>query len=390
MGTHPTHQALGAAQMNRLPYLEKVKRLVVKVGSAVITGEAGLAREIIENLAAELARFRRQGYEVLLVSSGAIACGRQKLGLPRKDYSLSEKQALAATGQAGLIQSYEEAFSQYDQRVAQILLTRTDLEDRRRYLLARNTLLTLLRWRVIPIINENDTVAVEEIQFGDNDLLSALVVGLIGADLLVCLSDVDALYAKDPREDPQAPPVRFVSRIDSSIEAMAGTKPGRFGRGGMVSKIRAAKIVTSFGVPMIIAPGRMPLVLERLFAGEEIGTFFAPEEKGLSSRKFWLAHHPRPEGKIVIDEGAIAALKKGKSLLPAGVKKVEGVFDRGACIECVGEDGRRVAIGLINYTSQDLLKIIGCHSREIPERLGFHGQQEVIHRDNLVLVDDAA
>ncbi len=390
METHSEGRADKPSQINRLAFLEKARRLVVKVGSAVIAGERGLEREVVENLAAELSRFRRQGYEVILVSSGAIACGRQKLGLPKREYHLSEKQALAATGQAGLIQSYEAAFSQYEQRVAQILLTKEDLEDRRRYLLARNTLLTLLRWRVIPIINENDTVAVEEIQFGDNDLLSALVVGLIQADVLICLSDVDALYARDPREDPGAPPVRFVSQIDREIEAMAGTKPGRFGRGGMVSKIRAAKIVTSLGVPMIIAPGRMPMVLERLFAGEEIGTFFAPGKKGLSSRKFWLAYHPRPEGKIILDQGAVSALKKGSSLLPSGIKAVEGVFERGACIECVAEDGRRVALGLVNYTSQDLLKILGCHTREIPRRLGFDGQEEVIHRDNLVLVDETA
>ncbi len=375
---------------DRKSWLRKVKRLVVKVGSAVITAEDGLSRLVIDNLAAELSRFQRQGYDVVLVSSGAIACGRKKLAIPRREFSLSEKQALAATGQAGLIEAYEEAFSQYGQHVAQILLTRQDLEDRRRYLLARNTLLTLLRWRVIPIINENDTVAVEEIQFGDNDLLAALTVGLVGADLLVCLSDIDALYEHDPREVPEAQPIREVTKIDEHIEAMAGQKPGRFGRGGMVSKIRAAKIVTSFGVPMIIAPGREPLILEKIFAGEEIGTFFFPEGKGLSSRKFWLAYHPRPEGTIVIDQGAVAALKARKSLLPAGIREIRGVFDRGACVECIAEDGRRIAVGLSNYASEDLKKIAGCHSKEIPARLGFPGQEEVIHRDNLVLLEEEA
>ncbi len=375
---------------DRKSWLQKVKRLVVKVGSAVITAEDGLSRLVIDNLAAELSRFQRQGYDVVLVSSGAIACGRKKLSIPRREFSLSEKQALAATGQAGLIEAYEEAFSQYGQHVAQILLTRQDLEDRRRYLLARNTLLTLLRWRVIPIINENDTVAVEEIQFGDNDLLAALTVGLVGADLLVCLSDIDALYERDPREVPEAQPIREVTKIDEHIEAMAGQKPGRFGRGGMVSKIRAAKIVTSFGVPMIIAPGREPLILEKIFAGEEIGTFFFPEGKGLSSRKFWLAYHPRPEGTIVIDQGAVAALKARKSLLPAGIREIRGVFDRGACVECIAEDGRRIAVGLSNYASEDLKKIAGCHSKEIPARLGFPGQEEVIHRDNLVLLEEEA
>ncbi|NPB09198.1 MAG: glutamate 5-kinase [Thermodesulfobacteria bacterium] len=374
--------------MDRKAWLQKAKRIVVKVGSAVITTEDGLSRLVIDNLAAEISRFNRQGYDMVLVSSGAIACGRKKLGIPRRDFTLSEKQALAATGQAGLIEAYEEAFSQYGQHVAQILLTRQDLEDRKRYLLARNTLLTLLRWRVLPIINENDTVAVEEIQFGDNDLLAALTVGLVGADLLICLSDIDALYEHDPREVPEAKPLREVTKIDERIEAMAGQKPGRFGRGGMVSKIRAAKIVTSFGVPMIIAPGREPLILERIFAGEEIGTFFFPEGKGLSSRKFWLAYHPRPEGAIVIDAGAVKALKAHKSLLPAGIKEIRGVFDRGSCVECVTEDGQRVAVGLCNYNSEDLKKIAGCHTREIPARLGFSGQDEVIHRDNLVLLEE--
>ena len=369
----------------RCEYLKKVKRLVVKVGSAVLTTEEGLAREVLNNLAAELSRFRRQGFEVVLVSSGAIACGRKKLGFPPRSFTLTEKQALAAVGQAGLIQHYEEYFAQYGERVAQVLLTRTDLEDRRRYLLARNTLLTLIKWKVIPIINENDTVAVEEIQFGDNDLLSAMVVGLIGADLLVCLSDVDALYERDPREDPQARPVRLVSEIDAAVEAMAGKRPGRLGRGGMVSKLRAAKMVTDLGVPMIIAPGREPLILERIFAGEEVGTFFLPRRK-ISARKFWIAYHSRPEGQLVLDDGAVEAiLFRGKSLLPAGVKEVRGVFDRGACVECLDGRGRRVALGLSNFSSAELEKILGCHSRQARHLLGCP-QDEVIHRDNLVIV----
>jgi len=369
----------------RSRYLSKVRRLVVKVGSAVITGEDGLSRAVIDNLSAELSRFRRQGYEVLLVSSGAIACGRKKLGLPKKDFSLTEKQALAATGQASLIQAYEEAFERYGQQVAQVLLTRTDLEDRKRYLLARNTLETLLKWGLIPIINENDTVAVEEIQFGDNDLLAAMVVGLVGADLLVCLSDVDALYERDPREDPEAPRVSLVTNIDPKIEKMAGKRPGRFGRGGMVSKIRAAKMVTALGIPMIIAPGREFLILEKIFAGEEIGTFFAPEERSLSARKFWIAYHQRPVGALIIDQGAVIALReRQKSLLPAGIKKVEGTFPRGACVECRDEKGQTIALGLTNYSSEELKQIIGCHSSEALKRLGS-AQEEVIHRDNLVL-----
>ncbi len=369
----------------RCKYLAKVRRLVVKVGSAVLTTEEGIAREVINNLAAEISRFKRQGYEVLLVSSGAIACGRKKLGFPPRPFTLTEKQALAATGQAELIQTYEEYFAQYGEHCAQILLTRTDLEDRRRYLLARNTILTLLRWGVTPIINENDTVAVEEIEFGDNDLLAAMVVGLTGADLLVCLSDIDALYERDPREDPGARPVREVEEIDATVEAMAGKRPGRLGRGGMISKIRAAKMVTALGVPMVIAPGREPLILERLFAGEEIGTFFLPARK-ISARKFWIAYHSKPEGRLVLDAGAVEAiLKRGKSLLPAGVKEVHGRFERGSCVECLDETGRRVALGLTNYSAEELKKIVGCHSREICRRLGETKHEEVIHRDNLVV-----
>ncbi len=372
----------------RCRYLKDVYRLVVKVGSAVITAEQGLSRLVIENLSAELSRFHRQGYEVILVSSGAIACGRKKLGLPPRDFSLNEKQALAATGQASLIQAWEETLEKYAQKVAQILLTRTDLEDRKRYLLARNTLQTLLRWGVIPIINENDTVAVEEIQFGDNDLLAAMVVGLVEADLLVCLSDVDALYARDPREDPQAPRISFVEEINEEIEKMAGKRPGRFGRGGMVSKLRAAKMVTSLGVPMVIAPGREPLILERIFAGEDVGTFFAPAPRTLPARKFWIAYHQKPAGTLILDDGAVQALERhGRSLLPAGIKEVKGDFPKGACVACCDPAGRTIALGFTNYSSDELRKIIGCHSKEARKLVGHTGKDEVIHRDDLVLVN---
>ncbi len=370
----------------RFKYLKNLRRLVVKVGSAVITAENGLSQQVIDNLSSELSRFRRQGYEVLLVSSGAIACGRKKLNFPKRAFSLSEKQALAATGQASLIQAYEEAFKKYNQQVAQILLTRMDLEDRKRYLLARNTLQTLLKWGVIPIINENDTVAIEEIQFGDNDLLAALVVGLVEADILICLSDVDALYERDPREDPKAKRVSLVFSIDEKIKKMAGKKPGRFGRGGMVSKIRAAKMVTALGVPMIIASGREPLILEKIFSGEDIGTFFIPDKRSLSSKKFWIAYHKRPCGRLILDKGAVKALcERQKSLLPAGIKKVNGKFHRGDCVECLDEEGHLIALGISNYSSEELKRIIGCHTKEIFSRLGFIGQEEVIHRDNMVV-----
>jgi len=372
---------------SRREVLAGVRRLVVKVGSAVVADEGGLSREVIEGLAAEVSRFQRQGYEIVLVSSGAIACGRRKLEIPSRSFTLAEKQALAAAGQSSLIQAYEEAFSRYETHVAQILLTREDLEDRRRYLNARNTLRVLLRWRVVPIVNENDTVAVEEIQFGDNDLLAALVVGLVEADLLICLSEVDALYERDPREAPSARPISLVREITPEIEAMAGRRPGRFGRGGMISKLRAAKMVNSLGVPMILASGRTPLVLERIFSGEEVGTVFLPGKRRLSARKFWIAHGTKPEGRLVLDEGAVRALREGgKSLLPAGVRAVEGEFERGACVECVDEAGHPVALGLTNYSSGELRCILGARSCEIEERLGFRGREEVIHRDDLVLL----
>ncbi|MBA2849470.1 glutamate 5-kinase [Thermosulfuriphilus ammonigenes] len=371
----------------RLKYLQGVRRLVVKVGSAVITAADGLNRQVIDNLSAELSRFMRQGYEVVLVSSGAIACGRRKMGFHGR--SLPEKQALAAIGQSGLIEAYEEAFERYGQKVAQILLTRQDLESRQRFLNARNTLKVLFTWKVLPIVNENDTVAIEEIQFGDNDTLAALTVNLVEADLLVCLSDVDALYDQDPRLSPRARPLTLVEKIDRRIVEMAGDRPGRLGRGGMGTKIKAAQMVTSAGVPMVIAGGRIPGILERIFAGEEVGTFFVPSGRKLSSRRYWIAYNLKPTGAIIIDAGAKKALvKDGASLLPVGVKAVEGNFPRGACVECLDEEGRRVAIGLSNYSAAEIRRIIGCRSPEVCRLMGAQAPPEIIHRDNLVLAEE--
>ncbi len=372
---------------SRQELLKGVKRFVIKVGSAVVTSKDGLSKEVLNNLAAEISRFIKQGYEIALVSSGAIACGKKKLALPERPFSLPEKQALAAAGQASLIQTYEELFSLYEQPVAQVLLTREDLEERNRYINAKNTLSTLLKWKVLPIINENDTVAVEEIQFGDNDILSALVAGLIEADLLICLSEVDALYEKDPREDPFARRISVVREITPEVESMAGKRPGRFGRGGMVSKIKAAKIVNSLGIPMIIAHGKTPLILERIFSGEELGTIFLPQQRSISGKRFWILYHLKPEGRLYLDEGAVEAIvRKGKSLLPAGIKKIEGDFKKGAKVDCVDKDGKVVATGITNYSSEELQKILGAKSCEIEKRLGFKGKEEVIHRDNLVLL----
>ncbi len=355
---------------------------VIKVGSAVITlNDEGLNWEVVEHLAFEISRLRQSGKKVILISSGAIACGKNKLRFFKKPLSLAEKQALAACGQADLIHAYEEVFKKYDVHVAQVLLTSEDLSNRQRYLNARQTLATLLKWEVLPIINENDTVANEEIRFSDNDQLAALVSGSMQADLLVVLSDVDALYTKDPREDPQASPLRVVEKINQEILSLASPKPGRVGRGGMVSKLKAAEMVTNMGIPMVLLPGREKLVLERFIAGEEIGTLFLPQKRSLPLRKFWIKYILKPEGKIFIDEGAEKALVyEGKSLLFPGLKKVEGPFVKGSCILILNQENRPIAKGLTNFSSEELNKFFMQHQN--PEK-------EVVHRDNLILLNDS-
>jgi len=360
--------------------LNKVKRIVLKVGSAVITKEdEGLDYQILHNLTYEINRLHKAGYKVVLVSSGAIACGRAKLKYFKKPISLTEKQALAAVGQAALIQAYEDIFQQYGIQVAQILLTDEDLSQRERYLNAKKTLNTLLKWKIIPIVNENDTVTTEGIKFSDNDILSALVAGTIEADILIVLSDVDSLYTEDPRTNPQAERIKEVEEITSEIMSMAGTKPGRLGRGGMYSKLLSAQMANSMGIPMVILSGRTPLVIEKFWSGEEIGTIFWAKERKLNMRKLWIKYYIKPEGKIYIDEGAEKAiLKNGKSLLIGGIISVEGNFSKGACVECVNLEGKSLAKGLTNFSSQELLKL-----KVSDEKVN----REVIHRDNLVILD---
>ncbi|MCC6048286.1 MAG: glutamate 5-kinase [Thermodesulfobacterium sp.] len=358
----------------------KSKRVVVKVGSAVLTkDDEGLNWEVLDQIAFEISRLKQAGKQVLLISSGAIACGRSKLKLFKKTLSLSEKQALAACGQADLIHAYEEVFKKYQTFVAQVLLTSQDLAERERYLNARNTLNTLLKWGVLPIINENDTVATEEIRFSDNDFLSALVAGSMQADLLIVLSDVSALFEKDPREDPSAKPIRYVEEINEEILAMAGSKPGRLGRGGMFSKLKAAQMVTSMGIPMVLLPGREKLILERFFAGEEVGTIFFPKERSLPLRKFWIKYILKPEGRITIDKGAERAiLFEGKSLLLPGLKEVDGEFKKGACLLVLNEEKVPIGKGLSNFSSEELSRFL--HEKEKQDK-------ELIHRDNFVPLD---
>ncbi|MDF1576995.1 MAG: glutamate 5-kinase [Desulfurivibrionaceae bacterium] len=371
----------------RRDFLGRAKRVVVKVGSAVLTGEDGLDQAVIDGLLRQLAALRRQGREVILVSSGAVAAGRRKLRLSRPVIGIKEKQAAAAVGQSNLMRVYEDIAARYGQMVAQILLTHDDLANRDRYLNVRNTLFTLLGWGIIPIINENDTVSVEELRFGDNDNLGGMITNLIEADIFICLTDVEALFTGNPFVDPAAERVLTVRRIDRRVEEMAGNVASALGTGGMQSKIRAAKMVATGGGSSFIGPGRHPEVLDLLFAGEPIGTFFLPKPEKMQSRKHWIAYTLKPKGELVLDRGACRALvENGKSLLPSGIVEVRGCFGVGVPVHCLDETGRAVAAGLVNYNSADLDKLKGARTGEIEARLGFKDSDEVIHRDNLVIL----
>jgi glutamate 5-kinase len=369
----------------RQSFCKQAHRIVVKVGSSVVTTSEGLNLDTIHALAAQIAALRQQGKEIILVSSGAIAAGMRKLGLKQRPLSLPQQQALAAIGQGDLIRSYEEVFAKYSQKVAQILLTRDGLAQRYRYLNARNTLFALFRWGVIPIINENDTVAVEEIKFGDNDTLAGLITAMTEADLLILLTDIDGLCDRDPRIHPEAKCLRIVEEFTEEIETLGKAAPNKVGRGGIASKIKVAKKMTSLGIPVIIANGLKKDVLLRIFAGEEVGTFFVPQGPK-RTRKHWLSSLP-PKGKLVLDAGAVRAiLSHGKSLLPSGIVRVEGKFFAGDPVVCVDEKGKEIAIGLINYDAKEVEKIKGLNTKEIEGQLGYKGYDEVIHRDNLCLL----
>lgn len=373
---------------DRKRLLKGVKRAVVKVGSGVLTLRNGLNHNVIEDLSAGISHLRRKGIEVILVSSGAIASGMRKIGLTQRPRSVSQQQATAAVGQSSLMRAWEEAFQGHGYKVAQLLLTRDDLSHRRRYLNARNTILTLLSWKIIPIVNENDTVAVDEIKFGDNDNLSAMVTNLSEAQLLVNLTSADGVYDKDPREHDDARLIRVVEKVDRKLERAASPVPGSVGTGGMASKIGAAKRAALAGVPTIIANGLVPDILRQVFRGKETGTLFLPREVPLCSRKHWIAFTNSPKGELVIDAGAERAiLTAGKSLLPSGIKAVRGRFSPGNSVVLVDQHGKALALGLVNYHSGDIGKIMGLKSSEIAARLGFKNEDEVIHRDNLILVD---
>ena len=375
--------------MNRKTIFAKSRRIVIKVGSAVLTdSDQGLDHNRIEQLAADMAALIGLGRKVIIVSSGAIAAGLAKLGLKkRKNMPLSLKQAAAATGQSGLMWAYEKTFASHGLKVAQVLLTREDLSNRTRFLNARNTLQTLLDYDVIPIINENDTVSVDEIKFGDNDNLSGMVAHLVDADLLVILSDIDGLYTADPRFDPSAQLIPIVEKITAEVERGAGDAQTTVGTGGMRSKIMTARKVGAIGVPMAIVNGKKDGVLQALFEGKEIGTLFLPRPEKVESRKHWIAYTVCSSGRLVVDNGARDALmQKGKSLLPGGVVKVEGNFKIGDCVSCADLAGNVFARGLSKYSSTDVDRIKGLKTQQIAAVLGHKDYDEVIHRDDMVIL----
>ncbi|MCD6188099.1 MAG: glutamate 5-kinase [Desulfuromusa sp.] len=370
----------------RKALLAHVKRVVIKIGSGVISNASGMENDRVSALSADICQLLDRGLEVIVVSSGAISAGKGQLGITGRPQTIPQKQAAAAIGQTQIILKYKETFQSQNHNVAQVLLTRDDLSNRRRYLNARNTVMTLLEYGVTPIINENDTVVVEEIRFGDNDNLSALVTSLVEADLLIILSDVDGLYDQDPAENIRAELIPVVERITPEIEAMAGKSNGDLGVGGMDSKLKAVKRASLSGVGTVIANGRSQNILSRIFTGEEVGTYFLPAQSKLTAKKHWIAFSKRPRGKLLIDEGGQrAVIKHGKSLLPSGLCGVEGGFERGDAVRLCNLDGEEFARGVISYSLAETLQIMGKQSSEIEPILGYKYRDEVVYRDNLVL-----
>jgi len=366
--------------------LAHVKRVVIKIGSGVISNSSGLEEDRVAALSTDICHLLDRGLEVVVVSSGAISAGKGQLGITGRPQTIPQKQAAAAIGQTQIILKYKETFQNQTHNVAQVLLTRDDLSNRRRYLNARNTVMTLLEYGVTPIINENDTVVIDEIRFGDNDNLSALVTSLVEADLLIILSDVDGLYDRDPAENPQAELIPLVERITPEIEAMGGKSNGDIGVGGMNSKLKAVKRAALSGVGTVIANGRSANILTRIFSGEETGTYFLPAQSKLTAKKHWIAFSKKPRGKLLIDEGGQrAVIKHGKSLLPSGLCGVEGGFERGDAVRLCNLDGEEFARGVISYSLAETLQIMGKQSSEIETTLGYKYRDEVVCRDNLVL-----
>jgi glutamate 5-kinase len=370
----------------RLETLAHTKKILIKIGSAVLTGADGLDLKIINSLVTEMSELVHQGYSVVLVTSGAIASGKHRLNITGKLKSMPEKQAAAAVGQGRLMRIYSKSFEKNGLHVAQILLTLSDLTDRQRFLNIRNTLSTLMDWKVIPVINENDTVAVDEIKFGDNDNLASMIANIVEADLFINLTNIAGLYDRNPAEFKKAKFIGLVSEFTNEIEAIATAQTSSVGTGGMKSKVLAAKKVTAIGIPCIIAPGKKKKVLTDIIAGKEIGTLFLPRLARLNSKKYWIAFTLRSRGKLIVDDGARKALlEKGKSLLPSGVIDVEGDFVLGDPVSCVDSEGTAIAKGLVNFSSAEIRKIMGLKTAKIEQVLGHKDYEEVIHRDNLAI-----
>ncbi|WP_303908099.1 glutamate 5-kinase [Thiohalomonas denitrificans] len=368
--------------------IAKTRRWVVKIGSALLTDDGkGLNLEGIATWVEQLAALRRQGIRVVLVSSGAVAQGMSRLGWKRRPHALHELQAAAAVGQMGLVQAYESHFQKYDMHTAQVLLTHDDLSSRGRYLNARSTLKTLLGFGVVPVVNENDTVVTDEIRFGDNDTLGALVTNLVEAELLVILTDQEGLFDSDPRSNPDAGLISEAKANAPELTQMAGGGHGALGRGGMMTKLRAARLAARSGAATVIAAGREPGILREIFSGRSVGTLLLPDKEPLVARKQWLAGHLQMRGRLILDGGACRVLREaGRSLLAVGVKEVVGDFARGEMVVCEDENGVEIARGLVNYSSEETRKIKGLPSHRFEETLGFVDEPELIHRDNLVLV----
>ena len=376
--------------LQRDSYLKNIRRIVVKIGSSVLTDAGGrLSPPVFLSIVEQVAGLVHQGMDVVLVSSGAIAAGRTLVSQEQREDTIPEKQALAAIGQSQLMGMYQHALDAHGMRAAQVLLTRDDLTHRRRYLNARNTLFKLLQFGTLPIVNENDTVMVEEIKFGDNDSLSALVAILVDADLLVLLTDAPGLCAREGGKGYAREPVPFIQKVTPELRSMADGPSRPLGTGGMTTKLEAARIATQAGLPAVIADGRRPVVIPEILQGKAIGTFVAPLRDRLTHRKHWIAYTLKRKGQLVLDDGAVAAIvEKGKSLLPSGVVSVQGSFENGDMVSCLDTRGKEWARGITHYASQEIEKIAGVKSAAIETILGYRIRDEIIHRDELVVLKD--
>ena len=370
--------------VSRTAYVKNLKRIVIKVGTTTLTHESGLINlSRMEKLVRFMSDLHNEGYEIVLVTSGAIGAGMGKLNLTERPRTIPEKQAVAAVGQVALIHMYQKIFSEYGKTVAQLLLTKEDISSRTRFLNARNAFFSIFSQKVIPIVNENDAVAIDEIKVGDNDTLSALVSSLIDADLLIILSDIDGLYTANPKEVPDATLIDIVENIDSNIKKIASGSGSKFGTGGMATKIKAAEICTSSGINMVIAKGEDPEIIRKIVKGENIGTLFIKNDKKLSARKHWIIYGSKKSGKIVVDTGASKAICQHKSLLPSGIIEIVGTFKKGDIVSILDEEFAEIARGIVNYSSHEVDKIKGCQTSDISNILGYKDYDVVVHLNNM-------